>query len=133
MEKDLKKVLENYQYIPESVFCFGEYEFQEIDHQKILEVLLYQSDELLELLANNESFGRESVKEDINRAQQATQKSKFVREIVLSRFKEIFGIPIEKRDAYIEVFQKIDESPSQEIQRVKGPLKDDLLETDDPI
>lgn len=46
---------------------------------------------------------------------------------------ELAAIPKEKRKEYIEIFFKIDESPSQEIQRLRSQILEGLLETDDPI
>lgn len=42
------------------------------------------------------------------------------------------AIPKEKRKDYLDIFLKIDESPSQEIQRLKEQLLEGLLETNNP-
>lgn len=53
-------------------------------------------------------------------------------EFIFEHAKELGAVPKEKRQDYLEIFLKIDESPSQEIQRLKDQLLKGLLETDNP-
>lgn len=56
-----------------------------------------------------------------------------IQRFIFNYAKEVAAIPREKLADYIEIFQKIDESPSQEVQRLKESLLQELLNTADPI
>ena len=52
---------------------------------------------------------------------------------IFEHSKELSANPKEKRKDYLEIFLKIDQSPSQEIQRLKEQLLKGSLEADNPI
>lgn len=52
---------------------------------------------------------------------------------VLNNIEKLLGVSPEKRDLYLVIFKKIDDSPSQEVQRLKDSLLRQLLETDTPL
>ena len=55
------------------------------------------------------------------------------RVFMINNLEKILSITKEKREAYVTVFKKIDSSPSQEIQRLKNQLLEQLLETENPV
>lgn len=52
---------------------------------------------------------------------------------ILSDLDGFLSLPDEKREQYIALYRRIDGSPSQEIQRLKGELLEQLLLVDDPV
>ena len=59
--------------------------------------------------------------------------SQKTREFLLKNIDRVGAIPQEKIPTYVEIFHKIDESPSQEVQRLKDQLLSQLLESNRPI
>jgi len=61
------------------------------------------------------------------------QTSTTIQNLIINNIERFTAIPSEKREAYIEIFLKIEDSPSQEIQRIKDSLLEEILNTDDPV
>ncbi len=57
---------------------------------------------------------------------------KQTKNFIMSNANRMTELPRENIPAYIDIFQKIDESPSQEIQRMKEPLLSQLLKSENP-
>lgn len=55
-----------------------------------------------------------------------------IQNFVIQNLEKILAIAPEKRSKYAEIFLKINNSPSQEIQRLKDTLLEQILETDNP-
>ncbi|MFH2018370.1 MAG: hypothetical protein ABII98_00060, partial [bacterium] len=58
--------------------------------------------------------------------------SKLVFESCLTNLDKLVSLPQEKRKQYLSIIERIDSSPSQEIQRIKEQLLNQILEHDNP-
>lgn len=96
-------------------------------------------------LANNKEFFQDQkllnfitqqpdkIDDILSLAQAGLLEDKNLNSFYINNLEKILSIPAEKRAAYITVLGQVNNSPSQEIQRIKDQLLEQLLETDNPV
>jgi len=65
-------------------------------------------------------------------AEEGHLNNKSLQQFVLQSLEKIVSLPREKREHYIMLMQKVDQSPSQEIQHLKNQLLAELADAEDP-
>ncbi len=61
-----------------------------------------------------------------------SKRSTSLKMAISESLSEFLSIPDDKRETYLEIFDLIDQSPSQEVQRIKEQLLTSLIEVEDP-